>query len=145
MQVTMRRHMPLISLGAVTVVLAVLPMTGALRSWRFAGPFGRFADLAFFTEFEPEGDSSLADHYVINGRERPTRRHDSRITDIEPSWIDYGVTYAETFVRTAAPVIRRYVSFESSSVAGRRATQGRSLELIAWTRSASRPSRSRVS
>ncbi len=33
MQTTMRRYMPLISLGAVTFVLAVLPQTGVPRAW----------------------------------------------------------------------------------------------------------------
>jgi len=83
---------------------ALLPMMGAVRSWRFAGPFGPFADLTFFAELEPDADPFLADQYVIDGDERATRRYDSRGVDIEPPWVDHGVYYAETFVRTAAPV-----------------------------------------
>ncbi len=83
---------------------ALLPATGAVRSWRFAGPFGPLDDLAFFARLEPDADPTLAESYTSHGKAHRTRRHDAHVPQIEPEWVEGGVYYAETFVRADAPV-----------------------------------------
>lgn len=83
---------------------ALLAASGAVRSWRFAGPFAPLDDLMFFAALPPDGDPVLADTYTFHGREHRTRRADAREMPIEPEWVNGGVFYAETFVRVDAPV-----------------------------------------
>jgi tetratricopeptide (TPR) repeat protein len=82
---------------------ALLEATGAVRSWRFAGPFGPLQDLMFYARLAPEADAVLATSYTNEGKPLPTRRYDAREPDIEPPWLGRGVCYAETFVRPRAP------------------------------------------
>jgi tetratricopeptide (TPR) repeat protein len=82
---------------------ALLKTAGAVRSWRFAGPFEPLDDLMFFSPLEPDDDPVLAPSYTIEGQEQRTRRYDTRELDIEPLWVRGGVWYAETFIRPAAP------------------------------------------
>jgi len=82
---------------------ALLPEMGAVRSWRFAGPFGPLPDLVFYAALDPDDDASLAAAYASEGEVRRTRRHDARGAVMEPQWITRGVYYAETFVRVEKP------------------------------------------
>ncbi|MBN1916785.1 MAG: tetratricopeptide repeat protein [Verrucomicrobia bacterium] len=90
--------------GLVSLRAPLLAASGAVRSWRFAGPFAPLDDLMFFAALPPDADPVLAESYTFYGREHPTRRADAAGMDIEPEWVNNGVFYAETFVRVDAPV-----------------------------------------